>query len=221
MHRTIALILVLTPFAFGQNKLSRQERKDGFQLLFDGKTLTHWHTIKRRPNNASWTVQKGILSYEKGESWLATDDSSYDFVLRLDYLTADKSDSGIFVHASPTGNPGTTGVEVNFISDAGKPATARSSGSLWDIVAPLKNLNKPDGQWNSVEISVVNRKLSEIWNGEKVLDVSLDDPQYPKLAGRMEYGYIGIQAHAFGEPVQFRNIRIKPIKLAPPFPPEK
>jgi hypothetical protein len=217
--RVAVSLMAIAYLATAQNKLTKQERKDGFQLLFDGKTLSHWHTVKRRPNNASWTVEKGVLSYEKGESWLATDDTYYDFVLRLEYKTADKTDSGVFVNASGAGNPGTTGVELNLISDAGKPATARSTSSMWDIVAPTKNLNKPDGEWNTVEVTVLKRQLTAVWNGEKVLDVSLDDPQYPKLATRGAYGHIGLQAHAFGEPAAFRNIRIKPIRLGPPDPP--
>ena len=88
-------------------------------------------------------------------------------------------------------------------------------------MAPTKNLNKLDGQWNTVEVTVLKRQLTAVWNGEKVLDVSLDDPQYPKFAGRGQYGHIGLQAHAFGEPAAFRNIRIKPIRLGPPDPPEK
>lgn len=217
--RPLIAFLALIPAAFAQNELSPQEKKDGFQLLFDGKTLANWQTIKRRPNNASWTVENAILSYEKGESWLATNDTYYDFVLRLEYRTADKTDTGIFVNASAAGNPGTTGVEVNLISDNGKPATARSSGSLWDTVAPADNMAKPDGEWNTIEVSVHDRHLTTTWNGKPGLDVNLDDPQYPKLAGRGAYGHVGLQAHAFGEPAAFRNIRIKVIKKGPPDPP--
>lgn len=216
--RALLVFLALLPAAFSQNLLTDQERKDGFQLLFDGKTLNNWQTIKRRPNDSSWTIENGILSYEKGESWLATRDTYYEFVLRLEYRTADKTDSGIFVNASAAGNPGTTGVEVNLISDNGKPATPRSSGSLWDIAAPADNMAKPDGEWNTMEITVRGRHLTTMWNGKPGLDVNLDDPQYPKLAGKGAYGHIGLQAHASGEPAAFRNVRIKVIKLGPPDP---
>ena len=222
MIRRIAVALfALSAVALAQNELTSQEQKDGFQLLFNGKDMSHWHTVKRRPNNASWTVTDGILSYEKGESWLASNDTYYDFILRLEYKTSDpKADSGVFVNASAEGNPGSTGVEVNIGSDPSKPATPKGSGAVFDIAGPTKNLSKPDGEWNTMEITVVKRQLTEVWNGEKVLELNLDDAQYPKLATRGQYGHIGLQAHAaFGEPVQFRNIRIKPIRLGPPDPP--
>jgi len=217
--RTLLALLTILPAVFAQNTLTPREKKDGFQLLFDGKSLNNWQTVKRRPNNSSWTVENGILTYDKGESWLATNDTYYDFVLRLEYKTAEKTDSGIFVNASAAGNPGATGVEVNLISDNGKPATPRSSGSLWDIAAPEDNMAKPDGEWNTMEIAVHERRLTTVWNGKPGLDVNLDDPQYPKLAGRGSYGHIGLQAHAFGEPAAFRNIRIKVIRKGPPDPP--
>jgi hypothetical protein len=218
LTRTLVALCGLAFGGLAQNALTDQEKKDGFQLLFDGKTMDHWHTVKRRPSEGAWTVGDGILSYQKHESWLATDNTYYDFVLRLEYKTAEKTDSGIFINASGTGNPGTTGVEWNINGDAGEPATARSSGALWSIVAPAKNMTKPGGEWNQVEIRVISRKLTAVWNGEKVLEVSLDDPQYPAFATRGQYGHIGLQAHAFGEPAAFRNIRIKPIKLGPPDP---
>jgi hypothetical protein len=217
--RTLIVFLVLLPVGLAQNELDGQEKKDGFQPLFDGRTFANWQTIKRRPNNSSWTIENGVLSYEKGESWLATYDSYYDFVLRLEYRTAEKTDSGIFINASAAGNPGATGVEINLISDNGKPASPRSSGALWDIAAPAENMSRPDGEWNTIEVAVHDRRLTTNWNGKPSLEVNLDDPQYPKLAGRGAYGHIGLQAHAFGEPAAFRNIRIKVIKKGPPDPP--
>jgi hypothetical protein len=216
--RASAVLFALASLSLAQNRLTPDEQKEHYQLLFDGSSLKNWQVVKRRPNNSTWTVTDGVLSYEKGESWLGTDDTYSDFVLRLDYKTAEKCDSGIFINAAGSGNPGNSGLEFNIISDSGQLATNKSTFSVWSIVAPSKNLNKPDGEWNSVEISVINRHLTATLNGEKVQDVNLDDPQYPALATRGKVGHIGLQAHAFGEPASFRNIRIKPIKTGPPDP---
>jgi len=213
--------LGVTSLAWCENSLTRQERKEGFQLLFDGKSLDRWHSIKLRPDAGPWRVKKGILTYESGESWLATDDTFTDFALRLEYRTnAASSDSGIFLRSGPAGNPGSSGMEVEIISDAGKPVSTRSTGSVWNLVAPSKSANKPDGQWNQVEITLVKRQLSTVWNGEKILDVSLDDPKYPALATKSPFGHIGLQSRSSGTPVEYRNIRIKVIKIAPQFLPE-
>jgi hypothetical protein len=209
--------------AAGANKLSRAERRDGFQLLFDGRSLRNWHSIRQRPDAGGWTVRKGILTWNKGGSWLATDDMYYDFVLRLEYRTRGNSNSGIFLRSLPEGNPAFSGMELQILSDAGKPPGLRSTGALYGAVAPLRNAAKPDGEWNHVEVTVRERRVVASWNGDKVLDVNLDDPAYQNvqqkpLAERAEYGHVGLQAYNQGEPVEFRNIRIRVLKWGPGFP---
>ena len=72
MIRSLALLLVSTSIARCENSLNSHERKEGFELLYDGKTLTKWHSIKLRPDAGAWKGRKGILTWEKGGSWLAT-----------------------------------------------------------------------------------------------------------------------------------------------------
>jgi len=212
--------------AWCENSLTRQERKEGFQRLFDGKTVSQWHSIKLRPDAGPWRVRKGVLTYENGESRLATDETYFDFVLRLEYRTGDSSDSGIFLRAAPTGVPARSGMEFQILNDAGKPASVNSTGALWGVVPPSRNTAKPAGEWNQVEITLVKRQVTAVLNGEKIIDTNLDDPQYantkePPLAARLAYGHIGLQAHANGTPVEFRNLRIKVLKIGPHFVPEK
>jgi hypothetical protein len=224
--RILAVLIGLASVAWCENSLTRQERKDGFDLLFNGKTLERWHSVKSSPGAGSWHARKRVLSYDPGESWLATDDTYYDFVLRLEYRTGESSDSGIFLRAPQQGVPARTGMEVQILSDAGKPASIGGTGSLWGVVAPAKNIAKPAGEWNQVEITAIKRQVSVILNGEKIIDANLDDPKYagskePPLAGRSAHGHIGLQAHAKGTPVEFRNIRVKAVRIGPGFPPEQ
>jgi hypothetical protein len=222
MPQTLSAFLALAAVAcsspaWGENGLTRQERKEGFELLFDGKTLDHWHSIKLNPGAGSWRVRKGILTWEKGGSWLATDETFYDFVLRLEYRTGPASNSGIFLRSGPEGNPAFSGMELQILSDAGKPAGVHSTGALYGAVAPAKNMAKADGEWNRVEVTLIRRTLAVNWNGARALDVNLDDPKYRDaqerpLADRLPEGHIGLQAYSTGTPVEFRNIRIKVVK---------
>jgi hypothetical protein len=221
MIRVLAIFLAAVSIAWCDNSLTGQERKEGFELLFDGKSIAKWHSIRQQPDAGAWRAQKGILTHEKGESWLATNDTYFDFVLRLEYRTGPGSNSGILLRAGSTGDPAASGMELRILSDAGKPANTQSTGSLWDIVAPARSVNKPDGEWNEVEVTLIKRELSAIWNGQKILDVNLDDPKYKALAQRGPYGHIGLEGHASGTPVEFRNIRVKILKIGPLLAPEK
>ncbi|HWY46150.1 MAG TPA: DUF1080 domain-containing protein [Bryobacteraceae bacterium] len=222
MVRITAIFLGFISIALSENSLSHQERNDGFELLYDGKTLTRWHSIKLQPDAGSWQGRKGVITWVKGGSWLATDDTYYDFILRLEYRTGPQSNSGIFLRSTPTGNPAFSGMELQILSDAGKPADVHSTGSLYGAVAPSKSMAKPDGEWNQVEITVLKREVTAVWNGEKILDVNLDDHKYQNaqqrpLAERAPFGYIGLQAYSTGAPVEFRNIRIKVLRVGPHF----
>ena len=197
MIRPFAISLVIVSAAWCQNSLTRDERKEGFELLFDGKSISHWHSIRRQPDSGAWRALKGVLTYQAGESWLATDDTYFDFVLRLEYRTGPGSDSGILFRAGPDGS----GMELPIRSVPGQ------TGALANV-APLTNSVKPDGEWNQVEITLVKRQLTAFWNGVKTLDVNLGPDQPP-------YGYIGLRAHSSGTPVEFRNLRLKILKIGP------
>ena len=44
------------------NTLSAAEQKDGFELLFDGKTTEGWKNYKKTEVGPGWKVVDGILS---------------------------------------------------------------------------------------------------------------------------------------------------------------
>jgi hypothetical protein len=64
---------------------------------------------------------------------------------------------------------------------------------------PIKKMDKPLGEWNSMVIHLRGEQLQVQLNGERVIDVRL-----PGLAPR---GRFGIQDHGF--PMELRNIFIK------------
>lgn len=196
------------------NALSDDERRQGFELLFDGKTLANWHTIPLGDRPGAWRARDGVLSYEPGDSWLASDATYRDFHLRLEYRTGPDSDSGIFLRATPEGYPSFTGMEIEITGDPAGLPSPRSNTALYGAAAPLKNGISAPGAWNRVEIAVVDRTLVAIWNGVTIHNLNLDDPAYAAavrgpLSARARAGHIGFQAHLTGAPVEFRNIRIK------------
>jgi hypothetical protein len=202
------------------------ESTAGFQLLFDGKTLAHWNSIKERPDADSWHVRRGAITCNKGGGWLATDDTYYDFVLRLEYRTRRGGSGGILLRASQSGNPAFTGLKLQISNDAGKPPGLHSTGAVFGAVAPARNMALPAGKWNRVEITLIKSQLAAVWNGERILEVNLEDPKFQDaeerpLSERAPFGHIGLQVSPGGAPVEFRNIRLKVLKAGPSFPANK
>lgn len=67
---------------------------------------------------------------------------------------------------------------------------------------PIKNADRPFGEWNVFEITVKGNSMTVVLNGEKVVNA----PCLPDLPVK---GRIGLQHH--GDPVQFRTIYVKPL----------
>jgi len=66
---------------------------------------------------------------------------------------------------------------------------------------PIKNADRPLGEWNAFLITLKGNRMTTVLNGEPVIDVEL-----PDLA---KSGPIGLQHH--GDPVQFRQLWVKPL----------
>ncbi len=93
--------------AFGaDNELNEVRRKDGWVLLFDGKTTAGWmnsdRTAPRKP------VQDGALNPHKAGHYMLVHTQRWEnFVLALDFRISKGCNSGIFVRTdSLTPRPG-------------------------------------------------------------------------------------------------------------------
>lgn len=111
----------------GQQDVSLQERSEGYVSLFDGATLGGWHAIPLGAAPGTWGGKDGVLTHTPGDSWLASDRTYTDFILRLEYRTGDGSDSGIFMRSTPDGYPSFTGMEIEIRNDVAQPPTPRSN----------------------------------------------------------------------------------------------
>jgi hypothetical protein len=144
-------------------------------------------------NGQGWTTNP-----EKSGSWLRTKNEYGDFVLELEYSI--KGNSGIMFRSALEKNPAFTGYEMQINDDYGRPASKHGTGSLYDVIAPTKNMSKPRGEWNSVRIEARGQNVQVVMNGEKIIDTTVS---------RATRGYIGIQNHDDKSEIRVRNFRVK------------
>ncbi|MDB5301241.1 MAG: hypothetical protein JWO87_2904, partial [Phycisphaerales bacterium] len=87
------------------NALTDDERKAGWKLLFDGKSLDGWHSFKRKEVLPGWQVKDGILvcadPHNAGD--LCTNEQYVWFELQLDYNISVGGNSGIIYHITDAG----------------------------------------------------------------------------------------------------------------------
>lgn len=211
----VAAVLVTASGAMAQD-LSSAEQRQGFVSLFNGKNLSGWRVVT---NPASWEVRDGAVTCNGQEGgWLRSNKIYEDFILRLEYRTGENSNSGIFLRATDFEDPAFTGMELQILDDFGRtPNKGDVSMALYGAIAPSRNVSKPRGEWNTVEVSLIGRQIKVMHNGVKVIDANLDDKAINdelspdrKLTDRAKIGRIGLQNHK--EFIQYRNIRIRDLK---------
>jgi hypothetical protein len=116
-----------------------------------------------------------------------------------------------------------TGPEFQILDNAvhrdGKTAT-RSAGANYDLHAPARDATKPVGEWNEVRLVLKGPHVEHWMNGVKLLEYELWSEDWEKRVqaskfakmpgyGRSKRGSIVLQDH--GNPVSFRNIKIRPL----------
>jgi hypothetical protein len=188
--------------------LSNAERKEGFVSLFDGKTLNGWAGIGK--GEGSFIVADRMIKWVKEGSGALQSRNRYgDFVLRCEYMISQDGNSGIHFRAPRANRASRIGFEVQLYGDYGVEPTKSGTGAIYDVIAPTKNASRVCGQWNTLEVTAIGPKVKVVLNSETVQNVNFDN--YEKLRCRLRRGFIRLTDH--GDPVSYRNIRIREIGI--------
>jgi hypothetical protein len=193
----------------------------GFTPIFDGQTLAGWSGMEENgqtvvaATESAFSVQDGVMycSGQGRDSWIRYNQPLKDCVLRLEYKASPDANSGIFLRAEKDKDPVWTGFEIQILDEPGEDAGKHSSGAIYDIITPMRNMRKPAGQWNSFEITMQGSQCRIVMNGFKIIDVDFADFKEPMGKFPMPYcklpaeGYFGLQNH--GGQISFRNIEVK------------
>jgi len=217
-----------TVFQGEPNSLTESEKKAGWKLLFDGKTLNGWRAYQNKKLE-SWMAMSGVI-HCKGSTEdksdlradLITDKQYENFDLSIDWKISPKGNSGIIYLATEQHKAAyETGPEYQIIDDLNFPEKLedwQKTGANYAMDPAPTAAPNPAGEWNHTRI-VVNKLHVEHWlNGKKVVEYDLysDDWKKKKMAvkwkdvasyGQSKKGYITFQNH--GSEAWFKNIKIK------------
>jgi hypothetical protein len=186
---------------------------DGWQVLFDGKSLDGW---KASEAPGTFSVADGELVVHGPRSHLFYDGpvANHDFKnfeVKAEVMAKAGANSGFYFHTEwqEKGFPD-KGFEVQVNNTHKDP---KKTAGLYDVKdnfeAPAK-----DDEWFTLTIKVEGKHVVTMVNDKVITDyVEPDDFQpSPKHAGRkIDHGTFAIQGHDPGSEVHFKNIRVKPL----------
>ena len=235
--QSITYLQDLTP----PNTLSQQEQREGWKLLFDGKTSNGWvgahmDAFPVKPNG--WIVKDGMMTIQHsgGEEAqnvgdIVTTDEYGAFDLTFQFRMETGANSGVkyFVTLKEQTGGSAIGLEYQILDDSVHPDAKlgrngdRTLASLYDLIPANKPQSclRPIGQWNTGRIVVYpDNRVEHYLNGVKVLSYVRKSKDFEDLVAISKYKiwpHFGeadkghILLQDHGFHVDFRSIKIKPL----------
>lgn len=212
------------------NTLTAAEAKNNWQLLFDGQNFTGWHGYNMQGIPDCWIVEDQALTMttEGGaESQdIITDKTYRNFAFSAEFRLTQGANSGIIFQIKEDSTyqfPYETGPEFQVMDHENWPDKLEDwqiCGANYAMYAPKTKPFKPVGEWNQILLVVNGNHVTQILNGEVVVEYEKYSDEWKKLResgkwanfpdyGKFDEGHISLQNH--GTKVWYRNIKIKEI----------
>lgn len=201
-------------------------------VLFDGKNLDQWVSVKDPSTAAQWTVADGVMTVKKGTGNIQTKKSFTDYQLHIEWrIPANisgsgqaRGNSGIFLAST---GPGDDGYEIQVLDCYNNSTYVNGqTASIYKQSIPLANACKKPGEWQSYDIIWTAPRFNEdgtlksparitaLHNGVLVQN-NFELKGVTKYIGAPEYKKHGaepikLQDHGDpSEPISYRNIWIR------------
>lgn len=230
-----AMLLTTSAFAQKANAISKEEKKAGWVLLFNGKNFDGWRQCNGKAMPANWILEDDAMKVVIGEGKNSGQGANGDiifsekkfknFELTIDWKASKMANSGIFfnVREVPEKPIYYAAPEIQVLDNVDatdNKVASHLAGSLYDVIAADPKTVNPAGSWNTIVIKVKDGKVTHTQNGTEVLSYTLWTPEWDAMVANSKFktfpgwtegiakeGYIGLQDH--GYPVWFRNIKIR------------
>ena len=133
---------------------------------------------------------------------LRTEKEFEDFNLALEVKVGARENSGIYLRGI---------YEIQVSDSFGRPLDSHNMGGIYSRITPTVNAEKPASEWQSLNITLVDRHVTVVLNGTKIID---NAPLLGCTGGALwsdvtRPGPIYLQGDHTG--VQYRNIVLKPV----------
>lgn len=219
------------------NYISPQEAKEGWKLLWDGKTTDGWRGAKLAEfPKAGWKIDEKngtltVLKSDGGESTnggdIVTKKKYKNFELVVDFKITKGANSGIkyFVDTELNKGKGSSiGCEFQILDDEKHPDAKlgkdgnRKLGSLYDLIPAPADKPYKKNEFNTAKVVVKGNQVEHWLNGKKIIEYTRGNQAWRDTVagskykdwpkfGESEEGHILLQDH--GDEVTYKNVKIK------------
>jgi hypothetical protein len=224
--------IIFTNATAQHNTLSKKEKKEGWVLLFNGKTFTGWRGYcKAGFPDKGWEVSgDAIRCVAKANGGDIIFDKKFsDFELYFEWKISPNGNGGLLYRGQEIEGQKLTfsAPQIQTLDNERNPDAQRGkngnhkAGSLFDLLPAEPQNTRPAGEWNTFLLIVRNNRVTHIQNGSKVCEYTIGTPEWREMIAGSNFkdwaliniaaeGYIGLQDH--GDDAWYRDIKIKQLK---------
>jgi hypothetical protein len=126
-----------------------------------------------------------------------------DFNLKLEVNVPEGSNSGVYLRGL---------YEIQVVDSYGKSVDSHNMGALYSRVTPSMAAEKQAGEWQSMDITLVDRHVTVILNGKKIID---NEPALGPTGGAISADVLApgpVFLQGDHGSVSYRNIVLRPIE---------
>ena len=199
------------------NATLRGDDPEGFTSVFNGKDFDGW----AGPVD-NYEVKDGAIVCKPGKGGtIYTKEEYSDFIVRLEFKLPPGGNNGLAIRYPGRGDTAYEGMcELQVLDDnyeqvRGAIDPRQAHGSAYGMVAAARGYQRPIGEWNYQEVTVVGPKIKVELNGTVILHGDLS--QVKQFMANSAHpgkdrtiGHFGFAGH--NDPVMFRNIAIQALK---------
>lgn len=234
----VAVLLSSCLSEMANNQLTKEEKAEGWVLLFNGENTDGWRNYNKTTFPGGWVIDDEALMCQgsgRGEAGakeggdILFDKEFSNFHLKLDWKISEGGNSGIFYLGQESLDFDAiwkTAPEMQVLDNEKHPDSFlgvdgnRKAGSLYDLIPAIPQNAKTVGEWNSVEIICYKGTVVHKMNGETVLEYHLWTPEWNEMVADSKFPALNenwadiaskgyIGLQDHGDDVWFRNIKIK------------
>lgn len=128
--------------------------------LFNGKDLTGWKLRSNQHGNC-WSVADGAMTNKMPCADIISEQKFTDFKARIEFQVPANGNSGVYLRGR---------YEVQISDGYNQVLDSLRMGAVYGWLKPLVNAAKNPSEWQTLDITLIGRKVTVVFNGQTIID---------------------------------------------------
>ncbi|MGE0887561.1 MAG: DUF1080 domain-containing protein [Blastocatellales bacterium] len=128
--------------------------------LFNGKDLTGWR-LRNNAHPNCWSVENGVMTNKTPCADIISEQKFGDFKLHVEFQVPPNGNSGVYLRGR---------YEVQISDGYQQAIDSLRMGAVYGWLKPLTDAAKKPGEWQALDITLIGRKVTVVFNGQTIID---------------------------------------------------